>query len=96
MQGRHLRLLPRLNWSQQEEGRSHGSSSSEAVEGFQGNGTLSNEAGTIRGHGGAPRVAGVWRRATAKHPAKDHQGRPSARQGTGWISKLVWEEERFS
>ena len=94
MQGHQLRSLPQLNSSLQEEGRSHGSSSSGAVEGgSREQDTLSNEAGTTRGHGGAPRMAGVRRTAVAMHPAKDCQGQLSAGQGTSWTLKLVWRRK---
>lgn len=80
MQGHPLHLLPQLKSSLQEQGRSHGSSSSGAMEGGpREQDTQSNEAGTTQGHGGAPCVAGVWRTAVAKHPTKDCQGQLSAR-----------------
>lgn len=82
MQG--LNLLPQLNSSLQEEGRSHGSSS--PWEEVQGHSEV-NGAGTTWGHRGA--AGWGWRRAVAKHPTKGCQGRLTARQGTGWILMLL-------
>lgn len=96
-EGYHLHLLPRLNSSPQEEGKSCRSSSSGAIEGdSREQDTQSNEAGATQGHGGAPAVAGLWRRAVVKHPANNSQGLLSARQRTGRILKQGWKEERFS
>jgi len=49
MQGHHLHLLPQVNSSLQEQGRSHGSSSSGAMEGgSREKDTRNNEAGTTQ------------------------------------------------